>query len=71
MHRNNKTTIIVLGMRFAVLEMKLALATILYKYEIGPCSKTKDPLELDPTAFILAPKNGIWIQMKQRTNEKH
>lgn len=53
----------VLGMRFAMLEMKLALATFLYHYEVQPSVKTKTPLQLDPAAFILAPKNGIWLKI--------
>lgn len=53
-------------MRFAILEMKLALATFLYKYEVDICSKTRHPLLLDPTAFILAPKDGIWLKINSR-----
>lgn len=48
--------------------MKLALATFLYKYEVNVCSKTVHPLQLDPTAFILAPKNGIWVKVIKRDN---
>lgn len=53
-------------MRFAMLEMKLALATFLYKYKVGVCSKTNHPLPLDPASFILAPKGGIWLKVTKR-----
>uniref|UniRef100_A0AAT9UTS1 Cytochrome P450 6DD3 n=1 Tax=Maconellicoccus hirsutus TaxID=177089 RepID=A0AAT9UTS1_MACHI len=57
---------ICIGKRFALLEMKLALATFLFKYEIDVCSKTRHPLVLDPRAFILAPKDGIWLKINRR-----
>lgn len=46
------------GMRFALLEMKLALANILSKYRINKCSNTKVPVELD-NPFTLAPKEIV------------
>lgn len=42
-----------------MLKMKLALATFLYHYEVQQSLKTKKVLQLDPAAFILAPKGGI------------
>lgn len=55
-------------MRFAMLEMKLALATFLCHYEVQPCLKTKKVLQLDPAAFILAPKGGIWLKIIPQRN---
>lgn len=57
---------VITGKRFALLEMKLALATFLYKYEIDVSSKTRHPLQLDPRAFILAPRDGIWLKISPR-----
>lgn len=62
-HLNYHYVVCILGMRFAMLEMKLALATFLYHYEVQPSVKTKTILQLDPAAFILAPKNGIWLKI--------
>lgn len=56
-------------MRFAILEMKLALATFLSKYEVDICSRSNHPLPLDPRSFILAPKDGIWLKISPRENE--
>ncbi|KAK7580778.1 hypothetical protein V9T40_001407, partial [Parthenolecanium corni] len=61
---------ICLGMRFAMLEMKLALATFLYHYEVQPSVKTKTILQLDPAAFILAPKNGIWLKITDSSEDE-
>merc|ERR1711860_29294 len=44
-----------IGMRFALLEAKLALANIVRRYTILPSDKTKEPLVLDPKADIAYP----------------
>ncbi|GFS74159.1 cytochrome P450 3A1 [Nephila pilipes] len=51
------------GMRFAYMEAKLALARLLSKYKFKPCSKTdKEDLELKINSAALNPKNGIWTK---------
>ena len=41
-----------IGMRFAMMEAKLALANIIRKFKLIPSEKTIEPLELDPMAAI-------------------
>ena len=53
-------------MRFALLEAKLALASIIRKYNLSPSSKTQEPLELDPTTAIAYVKHGLYIKAEQR-----
>ena len=55
-----------IGMRFALLEAKLALASIIRKYNLSPSSKTQEPLELDPTTAIAYVKHGLYIKAEQR-----
>ncbi|KAF8788772.1 Cytochrome P450 3A24 like protein [Argiope bruennichi] len=51
------------GMRFAYMEAKLALARLLSKYKFKPCSKTeKEPLTLKISTATLNPKRGIWTK---------
>ncbi|CAL1299473.1 unnamed protein product [Larinioides sclopetarius] len=51
------------GMRFAFMEAKLALARLLSKYELKPCSKTdKRDLQLRITLISMSPKLGIWTK---------
>ena len=55
-----------IGMRFALLEAKLALANIVRRYTILPSDKTKEPLVLDPKADIAYPLDGLHIKLEKR-----
>ena len=54
------------GMRFALLEAKLALANIVRKFTLLPSEKTEEPLVIDPKAVISYPKKGIYIKLEKR-----
>ena len=53
-------------MRFALLEMKLAVANIVRSFNLLPSSKTKEPLETDPKGAIAYPKLGLYIKAEKR-----
>ena len=53
-----------IGMRFALLEAKLALASIIRKFKLVPSNKTVNPTLIDPKAFVAYPKNGLYIGLK-------
>lgn len=58
--------IILLGKRFAEMEMKLALTELLTRYEVEPCEKTDIPMRYSKNSLIILPeKNGIWLKFKQ------
>ncbi|XP_064625154.1 cytochrome P450 3A13-like [Lineus longissimus] len=54
-----------IGMRFGLLELKLALASILQKYHINRCPETEVPLQTIEAATI-CPKNGIMVTLSLR-----
>jgi len=57
---------ICIGMRFAVVEMKIALAKILMNYEFTlDRSKTSVPIQYEPDRILLAPNQGIVINFKK------
>ncbi|XP_023238548.1 cytochrome P450 3A29-like [Centruroides sculpturatus] len=57
------------GMRFAQMEAKLALAHILNKYRILPYEKTdKFPFELELTPNVIRPKRGVYIKLQRCSN---
>jgi len=56
---------ICLGLRFAMLEIKIALAHIISKYQILPCAKTEVPIKYAKSQLAL-PANGIWVNLKRR-----
>ena len=52
-----------IGMRFAMLEAKIALANIVKNFQLLPSKHTQEPFVLDPSSFIIAyPKNGLYIK---------
>ena len=55
-----------IGMRFALLEAKVALATVLRRFVLVRSDKTKEPLELDVTSQLGYVVGGLWIRAEER-----
>ena len=55
-----------LAMRFAQLETKVALVSILRKFDLLTCSKTVEKIELDPKSPFGGNKGGLWIKARAR-----
>ncbi len=53
-----------IGMRFALLEVKVALAEIIQNFILSPSEKTQEPLVLD--MMKATPKGGIHINVERR-----
>ena len=53
-------------MRFALLEIKLAIANIVRNFTLFPSNKTTEPLELDPVSGVAWVKNGLYIRVEKR-----
>ncbi|KAK7602693.1 hypothetical protein V9T40_006667 [Parthenolecanium corni] len=51
--------------RFAKIEMRLILTRLVSKYEFTPGPKTEIPIQLRSRIFLIMPKNGIHLQVKQ------
>ncbi|PSN40746.1 putative cytochrome P450 6a14 [Blattella germanica] len=52
-----------IGMRFAVLEMKVALTALLPRFNFETCPKTQHPLQFDSRTLFIAVKNGAWLKV--------
>lgn len=57
-----------IGARFAVYQTKIGLITILRKYKVDICEKTVIPYKLSPGAFILSPKEEMYLTLTKLTN---
>ncbi|XP_036968029.1 cytochrome P450 3A40-like isoform X1 [Acanthopagrus latus] len=55
-----------IGMRFALVMMKLALVEILQKYSFARCKETEVPLEMDIQGLVM-PKRPIKLKLVPRT----
>ncbi|PSN43540.1 hypothetical protein C0J52_03717 [Blattella germanica] len=60
---------ICLGMRFAQIQIKTAVATILSEFEIKRCEKTPEALTPVPTTFLFAPVQDIWVKFERRSDK--
>lgn len=60
--------IIIIGKRFAEMEMKLGLSEILSKFEVEPCEKTEIPIKFSKKSIVAIPENGIWLRFKKITD---
>merc|ERR550519_2419869 len=55
-----------IGMRFALLEAKIALAAVVRKFNLTKSEKTTEPLELDPASQVGYIKGGLWLKAEER-----
>ena len=49
-------------MRFALLDIKVALVSILSKFTFQPGTKMKEPLDYDTDYQVLWPRGGLWAK---------
>lgn len=54
-----------LGMRFGLMQSKIALACILRNFRVKLNPVTKTPLEVDPVSFITTIKGGVWLDFEK------
>lgn len=53
-------------MRFALTEVKLAIAQLVHNFDIQPSKRTMIPMEFQ-NAGSLKPKDGMWLALKRRS----
>ena len=56
-----------IGMRFALLEAKYALATIIKNYNLSPSAKTVEPVVVDPQSGITYALHGLYAKVTPRS----
>ena len=54
------------GMKFALHQSKIGIATLLNKYRVKVSSKQELPLEFAKSSFLLNPKSGLWLNFEDR-----
>lgn len=53
-----------IGLRFGMMQARVGLATLLNNFELSICPKTNVPLTFSPSAFILGPEGGLYLNVK-------
>jgi hypothetical protein len=53
-------------MKFALVELKVALSKIISQFEILPTEKTPMKLDFEEASIVRLPKNGVYVSFKKR-----
>ncbi|GJQ70344.1 hypothetical protein Trydic_g22778 [Trypoxylus dichotomus] len=59
---------ICIGMKFALLQVKVAAVLVIQNFDVRVNKKTKEPLEINPQHFMLLAKGGLWLDFHKRSN---
>lgn len=54
-----------IGMRFGMMQSKVAIVKLLQNYELSTCDKTTIPMKFVPSSPFLAPVGGMWLELKK------
>lgn len=54
-----------IGLRFGLMQTKIALIQLLTNFKFTPSSKTTIPMRFDKSSFVLAPENDMWLKVKK------
>ncbi|OWA52716.1 Cytochrome P450 3A24 [Hypsibius exemplaris] len=57
------------GMRFAQLEIKIALVRILQRYRLVKCAQSEPEIQLKHGIATINPKNGVFVRIEKRTSD--
>ncbi|XP_029161308.1 uncharacterized protein LOC114933041 [Nylanderia fulva] len=60
---------ICIGMKFAYLQTKVGLVTLMANYKVELSEKTAIPLQFEPTSLTIISKFGIWLKIHRRLQE--
>ena len=54
-----------IGLRFGMMQSKLAILKLLQNFEFSPSDKTPIPMKFVPSSPFLAPLGGMWLKIKK------
>jgi hypothetical protein len=63
------TIYLIIGIRFAQFEVKLALAYVLSSVELEVCERTNLPIKLTKESSQMKPEGGFWVKAKPRKKQ--
>lgn len=55
---------ICIGMRFALMQVRLGLISLLRNYKLTTCDKTVLNIKFKPTAAIMLMEDGCWLKIE-------
>lgn len=59
-----------IGLRFAMMQIRVGLISLLSGYKFSACKKSIIPIELRQESFVLNPKHGVWMTVEKIKDEQ-
>lgn len=54
-----------IGIRFAMMQLRVGLVTLLANYTISVCDKTVKQFEYSTSNILMVPNEGVWLNVKK------
>lgn len=54
-----------IGLRFAMMQVRVGLISLLSKYKFSVSKKSIIPIELQQQTFVIQPKHGLWMTVEK------
>lgn len=54
-----------IGLRFGLMQTKIALVKLLTNFKFSPTSRTTIPMKFDIKSLVLAPHNDMWLKVEK------
>jgi len=54
-----------IGLRFGLMQTKIALIKLLTNFKFTPSSKTTIPMKFSKSSFVLSPENDMWLKVEK------
>lgn len=54
-----------IGLRFGLMQSKVALIKLLTNFKFSPTSRTTVPMTFDSTSIVLSPKDDMWLKVEK------
>lgn len=54
-----------IGLRFGMLEARIALVKLLQNFKFTTCTRTQIPVKYHKTKLVITPENGMWLKLQK------